>query len=422
MYINRGINLKLLLPILLIISTIFSHIFFFPKIGYKFQPTEIVFIVLSLFFVFKYHLKIRFNLLTIDKSFIFLSLIMILSQLIYFEKIVFLKLIEYLYLIALYFLLSGSLRALEYKELKKVLKLSADIGFWILIGIGILGFVLYYFFDSGKFVLIYRDYPYFGDVFRIKGFSYSPNLYISLISFFTILKLAYSRLQYSHIVLVFILSIVSMTKEALLLIAVLFAIIFYKNNFPFKINLIPVLFAGILYVFLSYFIISFDNKESKVQSKEAVFKTEKFSVYPTTYFEVIKSGVLMTLDKPLFGVGLGNFRKELKEYQREGKYPKYFQTYDALDSYSGLVSQLGILYLFFLFAIFVITYGMVIKLPYQLKYPFILFFTYMLFESMALGTYHFRHYYIYIAIFSVIAFKKDTLLVSTHPCGIESLS
>ena len=400
--VRDKLDLKQILVILLIVSSIFSHLLFLPKLAYKLQLTEIVFLILSLFFVY----KTRFDSIRItgmDKSFIFFILILILNLTMHFDKSVLTDIIGFLYLVVLYFLLSKVLNSFN-KEIKAlILKYTADIGFWILIGIGILGFLLYYFLGYSKFVLIYHDYPYFGDVFRIKGFSYSPNLYISLLSFFIILKYSFSRLNFYHIFAVFTIALMSLTKETLILISILFAIELYRKLAYKKIALALVILSGLIYVILSFFIFTTKPVKNNIESRKVftdnpVYQYNKLKIYPTTYFEVIKSGVKMTKENALAGVGLGNFRKKLKIYKQNGIYPQYFQTYDALDSYTGLASQLGIIYFVFLLSIIANIRKVVNQVPTNLRFPLILFLIYIFFESFALGNYHFRHYYIFLAI------------------------
>ena len=388
--------------ILLIVSSIFSHLLFLPKLAYKLQLTEIVFLILSLFFIYKARF-ISIRITGTDKSFIFFSLIIFFNLIMHFDKSVLTNVIGFLYLIMLYFLLSKVLNSFNKNIKAIILKYTAEIGFWILIGIGILGFLLYFFFGYSKFVLIYHDYPYFGDVFRIKGFSYSPNLYISLLTFFTILKYSFSRLNFYHIFVVLIIALMSLTKEALILISILFAIELYRKLAYKKIALISVILSGFIYVLLSFFIFTTKTVKSNIEGRKVftnspIYKYNKLNVYPTTYFEVIKSGVKMTKENALAGVGLGNFRKELKIYKQNGIYPQYFQTYDALDSYTGLASQLGVLYFVFLILLIINICKVVNNIPTNLRFPLILFLIYIFFESFALGNYHFRHYYIFLAI------------------------
>ncbi len=400
--VRDKIDLKQVFVILLIVSSIFSHLLFLPKLAYKLQLTEIVFLILSLFFIYKARF-ISIRITGTDKSFIFFSLIIFFNLIMHFDKSVLTNVIGFLYLIMLYFLLSKVLNSFNKNIKAIILKYTAEIGFWILIGIGILGFLLYFFFGYSKFVLIYHDYPYFGDVFRIKGFSYSPNLYISLLTFFTILKYSFSRLNFYHIFVVLIIALMSLTKEALILISILFAIELYRKLAYKKIALISVILSGFIYVLLSFFIFTTKTVKSNIEGRKVftnspIYKYNKLNVYPTTYFEVIKSGVKMTTENALIGIGLGNFKKELEVYKQNGNYPQYFQIYDALDSYTGLASQLGVLYFVFLILLIINICKVVNNIPTNLRFPLILFLIYIFFESFALGNYHFRHYYIFLAI------------------------
>ena len=170
-----------------------------------------------------------------------------------------------------------------------------------------------------------------------------------------------------------------------------------------KIALVSVILSGIIYVLLSFFIFTTKTVENNIEGRKVftdspIYQYNKLSIYPTTYFEVVKSGVKMAKENALTGVGLGNFRKELGVYKQNGNYPQFFQTYDALDSYTGLASQLGIIYFVFFLILIINIRKTANKVPTNLRFPLILFLIYIFFESFALGNYHFRHYYIFLAI------------------------
>jgi len=399
-------KLKLLLPILLIVSSIFTHLFLLPKLEYKLQISEILFLLLMIFSTVSFVKIKNLKLNKIDISFLFLSFLYILNFIFHFQDDVLIYIIGGFYLIFLYFIFSQYLINCELESIKYIFKKSADIGFWTLVGIGIIGFGLYYFFEYSKFVLVYHNYPYFGDVFRIKGFSYSPNLYISLLSFFTILKVAFSRLNYYHILIVFGLVLMSLTKEGLILLSILFAIVLYKNKINYKFGIGSIIAAGILYVFSSFFIVSFKKNNSsvetekitRVQTEKPIFENNVLKLYPTTYYEVFKGGVIMSFENPFVGVGIGKFQIELSKLKNRNLYPKYFQSYQPVDSYFGYSAQLGLFYFIFVILFIRAVIRKLSEFPINIKFYFTLFLLYIMFESMALGSFHFRHYYIFLAI------------------------
>ena len=395
-----------LLIIGLIISPIFSHLFYFEGLMYKFQFTEILFIVGLIYFVINFK-KIRFpGLNLIDYSFLFLAFILILNVACHYQKNVALQVTSTLYLISLYFLISKVLIPNNSKKLNLMLRYGSAIGFWLMIAVGVIGFWVHYLFGVKNFVLIYDDYPYFGNVFRVKGFSYSPNIYISLLCFFTCIKHYSEKLKWWHILLVFVLAIATLTKEALILIAILLVFSVQIINLNKKLLFIPVLLAGLLYLVFSWFVISFNNKEfaihgnvKRVTSVSPVYSNSDFEIYSTTYFSLFKTGIIMFKDNPVTGVGLGNFSKELINYSNSGIYPEHYEKYDPHDSYFGIASQLGILYLIFI--VFFI-YSLIKTTNYSSAisyFPLSILLIYFMFESLSIGSFHFRHYYVFFGMF-----------------------
>lgn len=413
-------QIKFLLAIFLIISSVFSHLFFLPKLGYKLQFTEIVFLSIFVFLVWNNKLLLKRKLFDLDKIFLYLVFLLLINFIFHPLSNVALIIIQSLYLLSVYFVFSTLLLSQEHQVIKKVLENAADYGLWILIVIGFVGFGLYYLFDYSRFVLIYHQYPYFGDVFRIKGFSYSPNLYISLLCFFTCLKVAFSKFNYSYFFIVLALGLMSLTKEAIILIVILFCLKFFKNIKYNKWKVLLISITGLVYIFLSFFIVSIKSQslsvnlnKSKVQVKAPVYENDIFKLYSTTYFEVFKNGIKISLENPIKGVGIGNFQNELSKYQERGLYPKYFQTYQAVDSFFGYAAQLGLFYFIFILGLILIIIKSMKRMPNHIIFPFTLYLLYMFFESMALGTFYFRHYYIYFGILLTLSNyqKEETKVV-----------
>ena len=398
-----------LLLILFIVSTIFSHVLFIPVLKYKFQLTEILFVILSVYVIFHYKVIVKRGWLGLDFGFLFLSFVLIMNFFFHPSFKVGLEVAGSLYLVGVYFVISTLFRFSGAKKTYEVLKISSDLGFWILVVAGFGGLLLYVFTGYSRLVLQYPGYPYFGDVFRIRGFNFSPNLYISLLCFFTCLKCAFSRLKTSHILLVAILGVISLTKEALILLAVLTAILIYKRFKKKLPGYIIITIAGVMYLFLSFYVISLKTKSfsfnaniSEVYEHNPVYKNGDFAVYPTTYNHLFISGFIMSKEHILKGIGLGNFQEEIEKHKRRNLYPDYFASFVAHDSYTGIGAQLGIGYYIFLIILIFSIVKIVKKTPSSFKFAFVVLLLYMLFESMAIGSFHFRHYFVIFAVIAVL--------------------
>ena len=397
------------LLILFIVSTIFSHVLFLPGLKYKLQLTEILFVVLFARVIFNYKIIVSRKALYLDISFLLLSFILLINYYFHPAKQVALEVAGSLYLTGVYFVLSTLFQSLGKEKTLQILTKSSQIGFWILIAGGYGGLLIYILTGYSRFVLEYPGYPYFGDVFRIRGFNFSPNLYISLLCFFTCLKYAFAKLKNIHIILVALLGVISLTKEALLLLAVLFAILIYKKYKKKLPGYILIVISGAMYLFLSFYVISFKTNSfsfnaniSEVYEHNPVLKKGNLAVYPTTYNHLFISGWIMGKEHPLKGIGLGNFQAEIERHKQRNLYPDYFASFVAHDSYTGIAAQLGYAYYIFLLVLF---YSIVktIKHIYEpYRYPLVLLLLYMLFESMAIGSFHFRHYFVIFAIIAVL--------------------
>lgn len=397
-----------------LVSIISTHLFRSVFGSLNIQLTEILFLISILYFLFNIR-KIRISQINkIDYSFIFLSLVLTINYLTHPENQVAKLIIASSYFIFLYFIIRIISVNLNNEIFLKVTTLATDSATWLLIFIGIFGFLLSLTNISDRFVLIYNNYPYFGDVVRIKGFSYSPNLYISILCFFTCILQFLNRLSFVKIALIFTIAILSLTKEAAMLIAIL--VIFSTDKYfkEIRFKKIIFLFSGLIYLSFSLFYLSFKGNVNYFKNKDLLIDKpiasfQSIDIYGTTYFAVSKSGFSIFKENWLYGIGLNNFQTELSQLQKENKYPFKFELYRPHDSYFGIASELGVMYLVFLLILFYSIFN-VVKNKNQVNIePLILLLIYFLFESMCLGSFHFRHYYIFFAILPVLlSFHENT--------------
>lgn len=103
---------------------------------------------------------------------------------------------------------------------------------------------------------------------------------------------------------------------------------------------------------------------------------------------------------------MGNFKQEIENKKEIGQYPATFNSYEAHDSYFGIVAQLGFGYLMFLISFFYSIVSIYKRLDYQVKYPILLFLLYMMFESLSIGSLHYRHYYVFFGLL-VVLYEMD---------------
>lgn len=182
-FLNIKYSLNEIIIFALLISVIFTHLFYFSFTKYYIQFTEIFFIF-GLIYIIKKKIPLPKNTLNgIDISYLFLILILFLNIILHPNKIVGLQVLASLYLISLYFLFSLLLKSKSFESNYRILKNATKFGLIFLIIIGYIGLLLFYSIGFKKFVLVYENYPYFGDVIRTKGLNFSPNIYISILTF-----------------------------------------------------------------------------------------------------------------------------------------------------------------------------------------------------------------------------------------------
>ena len=387
---------------LMVLSVISSHLFFFKYAEYQIQLTEILF-CLSCFAVLHFQRSfITRSYNSVYLPFFILMIIAIINSIHFMEFNVILRNLGLVYLSFLVPVISIIGIHTGKENFEKSIKVAGHFGFWILNLLAVLGIALYLGFDYSKLVLVYKNYPYFGDVFRIKGLNYSPNIFISVYAFFIVMKSTFDSLKWYDILIAFFITIASLTKEGLLL-AILISAISYNKGIEGK-RFFTVLFigGGILYMLLSQFVVIHSGLTSTsyaVNSDVTIYIWDKFKVHPTVYYYLFKSGIWIFIHNPLAGVGNGNFVMELNHLVNSGFYPPQMPRVTPMDSYFGIAAQLGSLFLVYLFSLFQ-------KIVRILKYltqnytflPLYYLGLYFMTESLSNGSFYYRHYYVYFAI------------------------
>ena len=387
-----------------IVSAIVTHFFKLPILNYSIQPFEIIFIILLIYSllpgVFK---KWNHNSLKANFPFLLLMGLAVINSIVHRQIPVFIDNIGLIYLASLTILMSTLTFQIDLKDWKKWLASAADIGFWSMNILTGLGLILYFTGIYSKLVLFYPDYPYFGDVARIRGFNFSPNLFLSIYAFFIGLKSAFGRFSFLHVLLAIIIAVISLTKEGLLLVTLVLGIWFWNNTNKRNYPMMALGFAGVLYFVLSQFVFvptgtEIDFSNSYAVDSEPSFQVLGWTIYPTIYFYLFKSGWLIFKDNVFFGVGHGMFMAQLELLTQAGKYPiSVPNNASPIDSYFGVAAELGILYLGYL-VVLAQSFYRVMKTLSERYFPLVLLGLYFCFESLEVCTLHFRHYFLFFGI------------------------
>ena len=336
-----------------IVSSIIETLFYFPVIQYKLQIFEVIFLITFIIY-FKSVIKVIKNPFPLKMPLAIFLLLIAINLIAFFDRNTILGNISNLYTILIpivFFTLGRNVRNFQQAIERGLLLASVLMPITCL-----MSYLIYYFGLSEAFVFRYIDYPYLGDIVRLKGFATTPNevVFISSICIFYLLFKEKRIKQFYKILLITMLLnslFFTFSKEILIIpFAILIGAILTRIKFPFLswmitiISIVSITSITFLYFSTAEKIIEKDY----VDKTEVVFEIGKIKAYPTAYFSLWRSGVRMIQEHPLLGVGYGNFSKEVDEYKLRGVYPENLPSLRPHDNYIGLIAQYGFGFTFFL--------------------------------------------------------------------------
>ncbi len=332
------------------VSSIFTHLIYLPVLQYKIQIFEL------LFFVFAFRLiKNSKKILSLSyhlKSALFFYIALIIFNIIFhFGKDTVIDNLGSLYSCFIPIVFGFSLFSLSSSKL--VIK-NAFILIAILLPLtAFLGLALNYYGITDAYIYEYPNYPYLGDINRVRGFIGGPNevVYVIAITFFYLFFVETQIKKNAKTILYLLLTITlffTYGKEIILIPGAIIAAFFLlKIKVPILTWGYSILFS-MLIIILTFFYFSSSEKENfreDIIQNETVAEFKELKIYPTSYFFISKSSIDMIRHHGILGVGFGNFTKEISKHQEEGKYPKELYIYKAHDNYMGLIAQYGIGYI-----------------------------------------------------------------------------
>lgn len=379
--------------------------------GHNFiQFSEIVFLVL-LPFCFPLLKNLKFT--RFDYLLIFYLLLHLGSFAIYQNFPTLAEFVGISYLFALYFLLSRFLS--QVKNLDAFLT-KAMVGLCtVAIVTGLISYLLHLFGITSKFMVFYRDYPYFGDVWRLRGFSWFNLLFsnICLCLFFLVILPIRTSWKYILTISGLLISLLTYSKELVLFLA-LYALLLASFRYkPLKNLKLLTVYSFALAVFMStttFFVIkpshlskaNFNIENSKQIGAEAVFSIGQFDFYPTTYYFLFDGAIQLIPKAPLTGIGAGMFPEELDLLREQGRYPESISSLVVHDFYWGPTAELGLLYLVFLIWLFMELYALATNkarvFPEKYRFMLLLTFIFFLITFAIGGSKTYRQLWIFFAI------------------------
>ena len=422
---NNFLKIWSSLILMYIISISFQTILELPVVGHKIQPPEIIFLLTTIFLLFNFR-KIPYKKLI--PNLVDIALLTYLGAVFgtaFFAKNFhpFLEFFGLVYLLVNYFIVRLFLISIE-NNLDVFIK-KGILWMGLLSAIfGVLGIFTTYFLGENPLGFIYEDYPYFGDIIRVEGFTSTPHMLASILNV-SVLFLFVSLLEKRNLRSVILLSILLFAYiftfakiVVLLMIGVIF--IFLKKQ---KNNLHPILknslrlFSLTLFIFYllaTHFILVDKNnpeleaiKTSAFNTGEIIGETKNSFIIPTAYATLKQSAFHLGKKYWLTGVGAGNHGIYFHELKEDGLFPKHIPDYDPHSTYVGSFAETGIFgfvaILFLTFALFRIS-NQLLKTEqfYNLKIALTACLLIFFMEAISVDSINFRHMWLVFAILSAI--------------------
>ena len=336
-----------------ITSAVFETLFYFPIVQYKVQVFEIIWLFVFILLLKDIIFIIR-NPFPLKGSLLIYTFLIVINLFLFFDKNIIVGNLSNFYTILIpitIFALGKKVKNASIAIFKGLLLASVLMPICCL-----MSYLIYHFGISEAYVFKYIDYPYLGDIVRIRGFTTTPNevVFISSICLFFILYTPFVIKKVYKNILLIALSIAlffTFSKEVIVIpIAIFIGFLFVKKNWIIFSWLSTI--VGIIFISTITFLYFSNEKEliekDYLDKTEIVFQVNKVKTYPTAYFWLNRSGRKMIGEHPYLGVGFGNFVKEVSRHKLEGYYPKNLPSLRAHDNYIGLIAQYGLGFLFFL--------------------------------------------------------------------------
>lgn len=408
-----------------ILSISFHNILTLPVVGRKIQPPEIIFLLTTIFLLFNFRKisfeKLKLNLLDIA---LLTSLGAVLVTAFFVKNFhSFLEFFGLVYLFISYLMIRIFLICHENTFENFIQKGIVWLGI-IAATFGIVGIYITHSWGNNLLGFIYEDYPYFGDIIRVKGFTSTPHMLASIlnVSILFLLVSMFDKKNTQSFVFLFLLTLAYIFTFAkivvLLVIGVIF--IFIKKQTetinPFLKNALR-LFSILLfafYMFATHFIlIKKDNpnleaiKEKAFNTGEIIGETKNSFIIPTTYATLKQSAFHLGKKHWVTGVGAGNHGVYFHDLKEEGLFPKHIPDYDPHSTFLGSFAETGIFgfaaIIYLTFVLFKMSNQLLkTKKYYNLKLALAACLLIFFMEAISVDAINFRHMWLIFAILSAI--------------------
>lgn len=418
---------------LYIISIAFTNLLNLPLVARKIQLPEIVFLLLLFFSIVKMDWQKFQNmpLNYLDGGVFCYFLTILMSCLFNWDMTSSLNLAGVLYLIIMYCLLRYWFFYFELKWIRSTLiilslvaALSAVIGSF-LANIGIENTLA----SAGE-----TYYPYLGYIGRASGFTYSPNMLLSVIQVGLFLKVAelfsfktLKRKDYLILIILGMGTLLTLSKGIVLVIGGIITIWYLSiEKKTLYLKLIFVSFWLSIILVLNFFTHILVSKKATTDWQELSFQAytldypfwenQEFCLTWTNYAISKKAAWEVGCNNKWLGVGAGHFNEEVEKLKDQKRYPSYFPNYDPHCTYLGSWAETGLIGLaglLFLFGIIIQTLVKLWKEKRERDKPLIIGLIVCLLiasiEAMVMDIMNFRHYWVLLAILAALLRSKRAI-------------
>jgi O-antigen ligase len=332
-----------------------------------------------------------------------------------------------LYLIILFVMATTYFAQLSQNELRQKV-INASIGLGGLLSLtSILGIVAHFCGFPNRLVGVSEGYPYLGTVYRAQGFTHTPAMLVSLLTFTGIIvftegvKKGLSRWGKLALGFTIIAAVLTFSRSMFFLFWGLFLlIIFQKWDYSRKILMSTTVILTLFMTVGTHIIfISKTNPSlsalyaSPFTSNRILFEQGNYIALETSYLAIKRASIQIWQSNPLWGIGTGNFMDGVEKMQKLGIYPAKLPIYEAHSTYLGTLAENGIfaaaaLILFYILLWRRINIFIQVKVDaFSMALTLCLLITFI--EGIALDTMNFRHYWLLYALVWAYPRAKNAL-------------
>lgn len=356
----------------------FVRIVYLPVVYAKIQPTELVFLVLGPLALLRYGSSLWPKDRWLGLAIFFYLLANLVAAAVAADLSAWLEAFGRCYLVLLALIIARYV-AEAYKTRSRQL---LDVFLYGTALSAVCAYVGYLIALSGHFnemVQVYGNYPYFGTVWRAKGFTAGGGMLIVVLLLPTIYAWrAWRKGTHSlwWFILLLPLAFLTFSKEVLLLGLGLLLVdkelwrwlSSGKSGRGRWMQWLVTGAAAVVFWGATHYIVqprqSFEASRlagTNYTSGRVVWEGETFQLVETSYTALKKAGVSVATQNPWFGVGPGQFGRALPAEQAAGRYPAHLPHYDPHWTWGGAFSETGffggLATLFFAFILFGRSWG-----------------------------------------------------------------